>query len=438
MLDFVADTCDALLSVPLVATCSLVAAVLQFTEAVSQPDAGLSSSKSCGLSTHAISLGELLVSICRAPGFSVVAATCPQESVSTAAGYVGSTGAQLSNDAAVRYKAMEVHRGLSAQVGPALQNLAETSTRQRQEQLNSYTLSSMLGSTDGVAGESIEHLLNPRDSAVARTIFSAALARSYNGLLQEVMMLLQNCDQQRVEALCIFDGRFDLLARLTVSSEKLPSAECCSVEVPDWCGAELIRASARQAGQEDKDNLTIWCWTYGPRGSVALLGPHVGPLRVGAQLRAPGSEAPAQSSVCADVLGVVQLPLRWACYDGVSWAVAEASRALASAFGESFQWPVGIRTGDEVAWGREVAGPAGKVSDVSGGHGVSVARAIAPVATSAAPAVPPDFAPPALPVLPLPLQGEGKAATIEAAESSARDYCKRLLVRVSEKHLGRL
>lgn len=369
LLDYVTGTCDVLLNMPLGASCSLVAAMLQFIMAVS-PAEGASGEPAL-VSTHAVMLGGLLLSICRAPGFSVVAAnmTPEHELATSSCGPAGDVAPAL--DAAFRYKAMEIHSGLSSAVGPALRNLAESSSRQREAQLNSYTLSSMLDSADGGPGESIEHLMDLQSSSVARGVFASALSRTYSGLLRQVMMALRAQGSTLVETMCILDHQGQLLARiddpLVHRASELHGCDASATaaepftEPPDWRGAELLKVANDKAGVDSK--FTVWCWGCGRLDFIAILGPSVGPLRVGALLRA--SMQGGVGSASGDSLGVLQLPIHMEVHEGVYWSVLEASRVLAEAFGVSFEWPADIKgTSVEIFWGRDGAGQAGKRGDV--------------------------------------------------------------------------
>lgn len=358
LLDYAVASPDALMSMPLGASCSLIAAILQFILAASGSPAESECGSSVSVSTHAVVMAGLLVSICKAPGFSVVAADLALGHDSTVDGCGEAPDVTPHIDAAWRYKAMEVQRLLSATVGPALHDLVEVSSRQREDQLNSYTLSSMLDSADGGTGESIEHLMDPKTSALARGVFAAALGRTYSGLLEQALRILRQRGSRMVESMCIFDSSLELLARVVDPLES-PSSSSPSQpfsERSDWRGAELIRVAADTARAANDNNFTFWCWTNGRRDFVAALGPSIAPLRVAAQLRAGmGADLPHGSS-CGDTLGVVQLPLRWEAYDEASWAVLEVSRVLAEAFGVAFEWPADIaRNGIEISWGPEGA-----------------------------------------------------------------------------------
>lgn len=354
LLDYTAGTCDALPDMPLGASCSLVAAILQFVMAVQAPPASPSiSSVAAGTSTHTVMLGGLLLSICRASGFSVVAATTAAGRESTEC-CVDMPDMLPTISTAYRYKAMEIQRGLSAAVGPALQSLVESSASRKEDQVNSYTLSSMLDSAECDAGESIEHLMDPKTSALARDVLSSALRRTYRGLLEQALLLLRRHDNRPIESMCIFDTKLDLLARLTVPADSPSSSSSLFSEKSDWRGSELVRVAAEKPVEEES-KFTFWCWAHGKRDFVAALGPPVGPLRVAAQLRAGmGADIPLRST-CGDTLGIVQMPLRWDVYDGAVWAVLEVSRVLADAFGMPFEWPADIsRNNMEITWDREV------------------------------------------------------------------------------------
>lgn len=165
-------------------------------------------SKPSGASTHAIVLGEYLLSVCRAPGFSVAALTAGQSHDVPTSNCRERRQALSPTRAAVQYKAMEIHRRLSADpIGSALHDLVQVSAQQQQDQLNSYTLSSMLDSDDG-SGESREHLMDVQTSSAARNVFATCLRHTYSGIIKEAMALFkEECSSKKVDSVCIFDHR---------------------------------------------------------------------------------------------------------------------------------------------------------------------------------------------------------------------------------------
>jgi len=350
LLEYASDANDALLSMPLGASCSLVAAILQFMMATSEP----SPESAAGPSTHAVMLGGLLLSICRASGFSVVAVTQAAACDLTGGGCAQRGEALPSAGTAILYKAMEIHCGLSTDVGASLLDLVKVSAQQRQDKLDNYTLSSML---DDPSGESIEHLMDARTSATAQGVFSAALQRTYSGLVEQALALLTELERTFVVSICIFDHRLDLLAHVThtLDQSNVTAGSTFFTERYDWLGADLIRVAADKQESDDSNQLTFWCWVHGCRDTIAALGPSIGPLRVGVLLRAEmGTEIPLGSS-CGDTLGVMKLPLSWESYEGASWVTLEVSRVLAATLGVSFEWPADIScTRTAISWAREV------------------------------------------------------------------------------------
>lgn len=335
LLDYSHNASERLLNMPLAASCSLIAAMTQFVTAV-----GVGTSCEAGSSSvHAVSLGDVHLCICRGSTFSVAAAT--QE--------------QGSHVAAIRCKATEMHAALSAAVGEALLELCEVSTRQRQEQMNNYTLSSMLDSGGDDASESMEHLLDPKALLISRSIMTTTLSHRYDALLQDTLNLLADADRKLINSVCIFDDRIEIVVRVAEAVD----GSCGFKECFDWRGAELIRAAAADKSSV-LSSLSLWSWVRGQSRFTALLGQSLGSVRVGIQLNVQqnleglqAEEVEQNEFNYSEVLQVMQLPLQIDSYSGVAWVVAKLTQMLANVLCLTFDWPVGLGLGDQIGWGRK-------------------------------------------------------------------------------------
>lgn len=381
LLDCPVEACSVEQDIPIKTLCSLAAAILQFIASACGKQANECLSQT---STHTMVFSNFTLSAQRATDFSVIVVTaklandevceCNGTGDNNEAGC--NTGSDCLNsgkthpvarptEAALRYKTIEVHHALSRQVGTVLRSVAKDVAQERQDQMDNYTLASMLDIDDG--NPSLEKRLGLKNAVLAQHTLELALRCSYANLMIEALAVLSEDVANQVESLCIFDDKMDLVARVArcyvhdstrttcPKSEGIPNLG----ERHDWRGAELLQAAARKLtwpasdpidGRHCGPGFSCWCWAQcGPiseHAPVAILGGTFGPLCVGAQL-CTRLLTKIQHSLDAGPTEVVQLPLAGHASSSVILAVlqavAEASHMVASVFGLTYQWPEGIK-----------------------------------------------------------------------------------------------
>lgn len=320
LLDYAAGACDAERDIPVGTLCSLAAAVLQFLAAAGGEEGP-------GPATRTVRLASFQLVACMGPEFTVLAVTAATSPVPKG----------------LRWKVREVFAGLcQGKLRRGLSDLASSSAHSKEEQLGSYTLSSVLSGRTDSEGVGVQA---PLPVAVAATAaLELALRRSYVSLLRAAVQDVARSELRTMQAFCLLDGQLDLVAMLVPAAVGL---EHDPVERRAWRPGDLVLAAASEAAagtiasdsSDATSNLTLWCWSSQPSAGqasvVALLSSNGLPwVAVEFQCTLTGARGKHGQLVG---LGRVVQQLQPEAVEGqdsatsLVWAASEVARCLAHA-----------------------------------------------------------------------------------------------------------